>query len=120
MTCSAVSLLVPFSMENKAPKEECQLSFDRPPLYLALLDRIEQEPTALKLEQVKFQIKAGKEFVHQDSWTRVVGDRHAIELVVSVMLRSIAFSNLLFCPLQDVLLQSASSLFDCYLLRNDM
>ncbi|KAL3140352.1 hypothetical protein ABBQ38_004616 [Trebouxia sp. C0009 RCD-2024] len=77
-----VSLLVPFSMENKAPKEECQLSFDRPPLYLALLDRIEQEPTALKLEQVKFQIKAGKEFVHQDSWTRVVGDRHAIELVI--------------------------------------
>ncbi|KAL3163153.1 hypothetical protein ABBQ32_009563 [Trebouxia sp. C0010 RCD-2024] len=77
-----VSLLVPFSMENKAPKEECQLSFDRPPSYLALLDSIEQEPTALKLEQVNFQIKAGKEFVRQDNWTRVVGDRGAIKLAI--------------------------------------
>ena len=121
MTCSAVSLLVPFSMENKAPKEERQLSFDRPPSYLALLDSIEQKPTALKLEQVNFQIKAGKAFVRQDNWTRVVGDRGAIKLAVSVMGRSIAFSNFYSsCPLQDVLLQAASSLFDCYLLRNDM
>ena len=95
MTCSAVSLLVPFSMENKAPKEEYQLSFDRPPSYLALLDSIEQEPTALKLEQVNFQIKVGKEFVRQDNWTRVVGNRGGIKLAVSVMVRSIAFSNLL-------------------------
>lgn len=95
MTYSAVSLLVPFSMENKAPKEECQLSFDRLPSYLALLDGIEQEPTALKLEQVNFQIKAGKEFVRQDNWTHVVGDRGAIKLVVSVMVRSIAFPILL-------------------------
>lgn len=69
-------------MENKAPKEECQLSFDRLPSYLALLDGIEQEPTALKLEQVNFQIKAGKEFVRQDNWTRVVGERGAIKLVI--------------------------------------
>ena len=95
MTCSAVSLLVPLSMEKKAPKEECQLSFDRPPSYLALLDRIEQEPTALKLEQVNFHIKAGKEFVLQDNWARLVGDRGAIQLAVSFMARTIAFSNLL-------------------------
>ncbi|KAL0047698.1 hypothetical protein WJX82_009730 [Trebouxia sp. C0006] len=77
-----VSLVVPFSMEHKASREECQLSFGRPPSYLALLDRIEQEPTALKLEQVKFHIKAGKESVHQDNWTHLVGDRRAIKLAI--------------------------------------
>ncbi|KAA6426042.1 MAG: hypothetical protein FRX49_03894 [Trebouxia sp. A1-2] len=77
-----VSLFVPFSMENKAPNEDCQLSFDRPPSYLALLDSIEQEATSLKLEQVNFQIKAGKEYVRQDNWTRLVGDRGAIKLAI--------------------------------------
>ena len=95
MTCSAVSLLVPSSKEKKAQKEEFQISFDRPPSYLALLDSIEREPTALKLDQVNFHIKAGKEFVLQDNWARLVGDRGAIKLAVSFMARTIAFSNLL-------------------------
>ena len=96
MTCSAVSLLVPLSMEKKSPKEEIQLTFDWPPSYLALLDRIEQEPkpTAFKLAQVNFRIKAGKELVLQDNWARLVGGRGAIKLAVSSMARSIAFSNL--------------------------
>lgn len=94
MTCSAVSLIVPLSMEKKSPKEEFQLSFDRPPAYLALLDRVEQEPTALKLAQVNFHIKAGKELVLQDNWARLVGGSGAIKLAVSFMARSIAFSNL--------------------------
>ena len=91
MTCSAVSLLVPLSMEKKSPKEEFQLSFDRP---LALLDRVEQEPTALKLAHVKFHIKAGKELVFEDNWARLVGGSGAIKLAVSFMARSIAFFNL--------------------------
>ncbi len=95
MTCSAVSLLVPSSKEKNAQKEEFQISFDRPPSYLALLDSIEREPTALKLDQVNFHIKAGKEFVFQDNWARLVGDRGAIKLAVSFMARTIAFSNLL-------------------------
>ena len=107
-------------MENKAPKEECQLSFDRPPSYLALLDSIEQEPTALKLEQVNFQIKAGKELVRADNWMRVVGDRGAIKLAVSVMVRSIAFSSLLVFSTATCAADSASSLFDCNLLRKHM
>lgn len=85
---------MPVSMKKKAPKEESQLSFDRPPSYLALLDRVEQEPTALKLEQVNYHIKAGKEFVLQDNWMHLVGDRGAIKLLVSIIARSMAFSNL--------------------------
>ena len=92
MACSAVSLLVPLSMEKKAPKAERQLSFDRPPSYLALLNRIEQEPTALKLKQITYHIKAGKEYVLQNNWTRIVGDGGAIELTVSVIARSISFA----------------------------
>ena len=110
MTCSAVSLLVPSSMEEKAQVEEeeeeeeeeegeegevFQISFGRPPSYLALLGSIEQQPTALKLDQVNFHIKAGKQFVLQDNWARLVGDRGAIKLAVSFMARTIAFSNLL-------------------------
>ncbi len=103
MTCSAVSLLVPSSMEEKAQveeeeeeeEEEFQISFGRPPSYLALLGGIEQQPTALKLDQVNFHIKAGKEFVLQDNWARLVGDRGAINLAVSFMASTIAFSNLL-------------------------
>ena len=95
MTCSAVSLLVPLSMEKKAPKEECRLSFDTPPSYLALLDSIEQQPTALKLEDVKFYIMAGKESVRQDNWARVVGDTGAIKLEVSFVARLIPLTNLL-------------------------
>lgn len=49
----------------------------------------------MKLEQVNFLIKAGKEFVLQDDWARLVGDRGAIKLTVSFMARSTAFSNLL-------------------------
>ena len=82
-------------MEKKAPKAECQLSFDRPPTYLALLNRIEQEPKTLKLEQVKNHIKAGKEYVLQDNWTRLVGDEGAVKLAVSVIARSISFAVLL-------------------------
>ena len=78
-------------MEKKSPKEEFQLSFDRP---LALLDRVEQEPTALKLAQVKLHIKAGKELVFEDNWACLVGSSGAIKLAVSFMARSIAFSNL--------------------------
>ena len=74
-------------MEKTAPKEECQLSFDRHPLYLALLDRIEQEPSAAKFEQVNYHIKAGKEVVLEDNWMRLVGNRQTIELVVSFTAR---------------------------------
>ena len=98
MTCSAVSLLVPFSMEKKLPKEEFQLSFDGPPSHLALLDSIEQEPTALKLAQVNFHIKAGKELVLQDNWARLVGGTGAIKLAVGFMAGSIACFNLLIFP----------------------
>ena len=93
MTCSPVSLLVPLHMEKASPKEEFPLSFDRPPSYLALLDSIEQAPTALELAQVNFHIKAGKELVLKDNWARLVGDRVAIKLAVSFTARSIAFSN---------------------------
>jgi len=82
-------------MEKEAQKEELQISFDRPPSYSALLGSIEQQSTALKLDQVNFHIKAGKEFVLQDNWARLVGDRGAINLAVSSMARTIAFSNLL-------------------------
>ena len=82
-------------MEKKAPKAECQLSFDRPPSYLTLLNRIEQEPTTLKLKQVNYHIKAAKEYVLRDNWTRIVGDEGAIKLAVSVIARSISFAILL-------------------------
>ncbi len=95
MTCTAVSLLVPSSMEKEAQKKEFQISFDGPPSYLTLLGSIEQQPTALKLDQVNFHIKAGKEFVLQDNWARLVRDRGAINLAVRFMARTVAFSNLL-------------------------
>ncbi|DBA92162.1 TPA: hypothetical protein ACH3X1_015880 [Trebouxia sp. C0004] len=69
-------------MEKKAPKAECQLSFDSPPSYLALLNCIEQEPTALKLQQVNYHIKAGKEYMLQDNWMHIVGDEGAINLTI--------------------------------------
>ncbi len=119
MTCSAVSLLVPSSKEKKAQKEEFQISFDRAPPYLDLLNSIQQAPTALKLDQVNFRIKAGKEFVVQNNWARLVGDRGAIKLVVSSMARTIPVSNLLIFSTAICLLESVSSLFDCNLLRKD-
>ena len=107
MTCSAVSVLVPLSIEKKAPKEEYQLSFDKPPSYLALLDSIEQKPTALKLEQINFHIKAGKEDVLQDNWARLVGDRGAIKLEVSFMHHQKLSPIYSFSSVQHVLLESA-------------
>ena len=85
MTCSAVSLLVPSSQEKKAQQAEIQISFNRPPSYLALLDCIEREPTALKLDQVNFHVKLGKQFVLQHNWADLVGNRAAIKLAVSFM-----------------------------------
>ena len=52
MFCSAVTLLVPVSMNMEAVKEECQLLFDGQPSFITLLDRIEQEPKAVRLEEV--------------------------------------------------------------------
>lgn len=71
-------------MEKKASKEDFQLSFRRPPSYLALVDRIEQTPTTLNLDQTNYHIKAGKEVVSQFNWTDVLGHRNAITLAVSV------------------------------------
>ena len=70
-------------MDAKAVKVECQLSFDGRPTFITLLDRIEQEPTAVKLEEVEYIVKAGKETVLEDSWLRLIGARDAIKLAVS-------------------------------------
>ncbi|KAL0040302.1 hypothetical protein WJX77_002769 [Trebouxia sp. C0004] len=88
-----VSLLVPSSKEKKAQEEEVQICFDRPPSYLALLDSIERGPTALKLDQVNFHIKAGKESksVLFSRTMRLVGDRGAIKLAKAKPLSS--FTN---------------------------
>ena len=83
MFCSAVTLLVPLSMDTKARKEECQLSFDGRPSFITLLDRIEQEPTAVNLEEVDYIVEAGKETVLENSWLRLIGARDAIKLAVS-------------------------------------
>ena len=91
-------------MEKKAPKEEFKLTFNRFKLkfhsYLTLLDRIEQQPTALKPEQVDFFTKVDQELVLQNNWTRLVGDRGAIELVVSFMARTVPFPGYSFAPLE--------------------
>lgn len=83
MFCSAVTLLVPLSMDTKARKEECQLSFDGRPSFITLLDRIEQEPTTVNLEEVNYIVKAGKETVLENSWLRLISARDAIKLSVS-------------------------------------
>ncbi len=91
MTCSAVSLLVQLSMDKKAAKEEYQLSFDGHPAFRDLLDCIEQEPTAVKLEKVNYIIKTGKETVLQDNWRRLISGRNAIQLTVSIPETTMAF-----------------------------
>ena len=83
MFCSAVTLLVPLSMDTKAVDEECQLSFDGRPSFITLLDRIEQEPTAVKLGKVNYIVKAGKETVLENTWLRLIGARDAFKLAVS-------------------------------------
>ena len=118
MTCSQPTCAIEYGEEGA--KGRVSASFDRPPSYLALLKRIEQEPTTLKLEQVNHHIKVGKEYVLQDNWTRIVGDEGAIKLAVSVIARSISFAVLLISPSQHMLLKSASSLFEANLLRKDM
>ena len=70
-------------MDAKAVEEECQLSFDGRPSFITLLDRIEQEPTAVKLVEVNYIVKAGKETVLEDSWLRLMGARDAIKLAIS-------------------------------------
>ena len=70
-------------MDTKAVKDECQLSFDGRPSFITLLDCIEQEPTAVKLGEVNYIVKAGKETVLENTWLRLIGARNAIKLAVS-------------------------------------
>lgn len=103
--CSAVTLLVPLSMDTKAVKEECQLSFDGRPSFITLLDRIEQEPTKVKLGEVNYIVKAGKETVLESTWLRLIGARDAIKLAVSsVISMTLIFHAFLVCC--DILFQS--------------
>lgn len=107
MFCSAVTLLVPLSMDTKARKEECQLSFDGRPSFITLLDRIEQEPTAVNLEEVNYIVKAGKETVLENSWLRLIGARDAIKLAVSSVPR-MTIVSCLSCPVSHVISELAS------------
>lgn len=58
------------------------LSFPVRPSYEALVDRIEQNSTALDLEQVNFSIRKGEEVIGPDNWELLTIILAAIDLEV--------------------------------------